>query len=267
MNKLFKSITLLLIVLIILGVVVWGTTSYNGPARDSDITYYSYKVVNTFPHDTNAFTEGLFYADGFLFEGTGLNGASSIRQVNLTSGKIILEKNLSQDFFGEGIALVDDLIVQLTWISKIGFLYNKTSFTLLGNFTYPTEGWGLTFDGNNLIMSDGSDRLYFLDKKTFQQVKQINVVSGNTSLMNLNELEYINGEIYANIWQQPKIAIINPETGKVRAYIDLTMLQNPPISNPEAVLNGIAYDIDKQRLFITGKFWPNIYEIQLISPK
>ena len=235
--------------------------SYGLPSKtrnlpgNSNTTYYSYIVVNTFPHDANAFTEGLIYFDGFLYESTGLNGESSLRCVDLATGNIVLKTALSQEFFGEGIAIVDDRIIQLTWESHIGFVYNKTSFVLLDNFTYPTEGWGLTYDGKHLIMSDGSDTLFFLDKETFQQIKQIHVHEDNTSIVNLNELEYVNGEIYANIWRQQRIAIINPETGQIRAYIDLATLQGPTSSSSEAVLNGIAYDAEEQRLFITGKYW------------
>jgi glutaminyl-peptide cyclotransferase len=165
--------------------------------------------------------------------------------------------------FGEGIAFVNNTIIQLTWQSHIGFIYDKTTFALLGNFTYPTEGWGLTFDGEQLIMSDGSDNLYFLNPTTFQRIGQIQVHDGNTTVVNINELEYINGDVYANIWQTNTIAIINPETGQVKAWIDLTGLPGENNSNPEAVLNGIAYDQKNGRLFVTGKDWPNLYQINL----
>lgn len=232
--------------------------------RNAKTTYYSYEVVNAFPHDTNAFTEGLIYLDGFLYESTGLYGESSLRRVDLTTGNIIQKLTLADEFFGEGIVAVDDVIVQLTWKSQIGFVYDKTSFVLLDNFTYPTEGWGLTFDGNYLIMSDGSDTLFFLEPKTFQQIKKIQVHENDISIKSLNELEYIDGEIYANIWMQQKIAIINPETGQVRAYIDLATLQGSISSSSEAVLNGIAYDSEQQRLFVTGKFWSQLFEIKLV---
>ena len=265
MNKVFKVIVLLAVIVLALGAFIWIAFNSVEPERNSNTTYYSYIIVNTFPHDTSAFTEGLVYSDDFLYESTGLNGESSLRCVDLATGNIILKTVLSQEFFGEGIAIVDDRIIQLTWESQIGFVYNKTSFVLLNNFTYSTEGWGLTYDGKYLIMSDGSDTLFFLDKETFQQVKQIHVHEDNTSIVNLNELEYVNGEVYANIWRQQRIAIINPETGKVRAYIDLTPLQDPTSSSSEAVLNGIAYDAEGQRLFITGKYWSYLYEIKLAS--
>jgi glutamine cyclotransferase len=165
--------------------------------------------------------------------------------------------------FGEGIAIVNNTIIQLTWQSHIGFIYDKTTFALLGNFSYPTEGWGLTFDGTHLIMSDGSNNLYFLDPTTFQRTGQIQVHDGNTTVVNINELEYINGDVYANIWQTNTIAIINPETGQVKAWIDLTGLPCENTSNPGAVLNGIAYDQKNDRLFVTGKDWPSLYQINL----
>jgi len=265
MNKLFKVVAFLVVAVLALAAFVWIAFNSIDSERNSGTTYYSYIIVNTFPHDTSAFTEGLVYSDGFLYESTGLNGASSLRCVDLATGNIVLKTVLSQAYFGEGIAIVDDRIIQLTWDSRIGFVYNKTSFILLDNFTYSTEGWGLTYDGKHLIMSDGSDTLFFLDKETFQQVKQIHVHEDNTSIVNLNELEYVNGEVYANIWRQQKIAIINPESGQVKAYIDLATLQGPTSSNSEAVLNGIAYDAEEERLFVTGKYWSNLYEIKLAS--
>jgi glutamine cyclotransferase len=165
--------------------------------------------------------------------------------------------------FGEGIAIVNNTIIQLTWQSHIGFIYDKTTFALLGNFTYPTQGWGLTFDGKQLIMSDGSNNLYFLDPTTFQRTGQIQVHDENTTVVNINELEYINGDVYANIWQTNTIAIINPETGQVKAWIDLTGLPCENNSNTGAVLNGIAYDQKNDRLFVTGKNWPNLFQINL----
>ncbi len=233
-------------------------------STNSAATQYTYTIVNNYPHDTDAFTEGLVYSDGFLFEGTGLNGASSLRQVNLTTGEIVHEVNLPYQYFGEGITIVNNTIIQLTWQSQIGFIYDKNTFALIGNFTYPTEGWGLTFDGKNLIMSDGTNSLYFIDPTTFQRIGQIHVHDGNTNVTNINELEYIDGEVYANIWQTNTIAIISPETGQVIAWINLTGLPAENNPNPEAVLNGIAYDQNNNRLFVTGKDWPSLYEIKLV---
>ena len=230
------------------------------------ITRYTYSITNTNPHDPNAFTEGLFYSDGFLYESTGVFGSSSLRKVNLTTGVVQQQTDLSSQYFGEGITAVNNTIVQLTWQSHIGFIYNKTTFSLLGNFSYETEGWGLTFDGKQLIMSDGTDYLYFLDPITFQRLGQVAVHDGNTIVVNINELEYINGDVYANIWQTNTIAIINPQTGQVSAWIDLTGLPNENNSNPNAVLNGIAYDQNNHTLFVTGKDWPDLYQIE-ITPK
>ncbi len=224
----------------------------------------SYQIVNTYPHDDNAFTQGLVYYDGELYEGTGLYGDSSIRRVDLETGKVLQKTDLNDNFFGEGITLFDDQIIQLTWLSNTGFVYDSESFEKLQEFTYPTEGWGLTHDGDNLIMSDGSDSLFFLDPETFEEVKRISVSDQNEPVENLNELEYINGEIFANVWMSDRIARISPQTGQVVGWIDLSGLRNPSLAtNQDAVLNGIAYDIENDRLFVTGKLWPELFEITI----
>jgi glutaminyl-peptide cyclotransferase len=235
-------------------------------------TQFTYSVENTYPHNTNAFTEGLVYSDGYLFESTGLLedssgnilGPSSLRQEDLATGNIIQQTNLSLNYFGEGMTIVDNTIIQLTWQTNIGFIYDKNTFTQIGNFTYPTEGWGLTYNGSQLIMSDGTDNLYFLNPTTFQRTGQVQVHDGSTSVVNINELEFVNGDIYANIWLTNKIAIINPQTGQVKAWIDLTGLSGPTNPNADSVLNGIAYDQQNNRLYVTGKEWPNLYQIKLI---
>ena len=211
------------------------------------------------------------YSDGFLYESSGSgnrpNGISTLRCENLTTGNILQEYTLPSQYFGEGIAVVNDTIIQLTWESNIGFIYNKTTFALLGNFTYPTQGWGLTFDGTNLIMSDGSDHLYFLNPTTFQQTRRNPSARRQHALyLNINSLCYINGSIYANVWFTNTIAIINPETGQVTAWINLTGLPASAAvnSNSNAVLNGIAYDPQNNRLFVTGKDWADLYQIKLI---
>jgi glutamine cyclotransferase len=224
---------------------------------------YTYDVVHAYPHDTNAFTEGLAYANGALYESTGLYGDSALRRVDLQTGNVEQEANLPTQFFGEGTTVVNDTIVQLTWREHVGFVYGKDSFNLLRNFTYPTEGWGLTYDGSRLIMSDGSDNLYFLDPVTYQTTGQVQVHDGTASISNLNELEYVNGDVYANIWHQQKIAVINPQTGQVKAWIDLTGLQGSAALSSEEVLNGIAYDAGNGRLLVTGKDWPQLFEINL----
>lgn len=225
---------------------------------------YTYNVVHAYPHDTNAFTEGLAYANGTLYESTGLYGDSTLRRVDLQTGNVTQEAKLPAQFFGEGATLVNDTLVQLTWQENVGFVYDRNSFNLLRNFTYSTEGWGLTYDGNRLIMSDGSDSLYFLDPVTYQSAGQVQVRDGAASISNLNELEYVNDDVYANIWNQQKIAVINPQTGQVKAWIDLTGLQDSAALNSEEVLNGIAYDAENGRLFVTGKDWPQLFEIELV---
>ena len=226
-------------------------------------TQYTYSIVNEFPHDTNAFTQGLVIDNGVLYEGTGLNGHSTLRRVDLETGEVLQLYALSNEFFGEGITVLGDRIIQLTWLSHKGFVYDKNSFELLQNFTYPTEGWGITHNGTHLIMSDGSANLYFLDPETFERVGQIAVNDAGSPVTELNELEYIKGEIYANIWYEKRIAIISPQTGTVRAWIDLTGIGATENTSGGRVLNGIAYNANEDRLFVTGKMWSKLYEIQL----
>ncbi len=264
MKKPLAIAILLIVVIIVLSTSILVILNSNNASAKSTVTYYTYTIVNAYPHDTSAFTEGLFYSDGFLYESTGIYGNSSLRREDLTTGNVVQEYILPAQYFGEGIAIVNNTIIQLTWQSNMGFIYNKTTFALLGNFTYPTQGWGLTYDGKNLIMSDGTDHLYFLNPATFQQTGQIQVHDGKTPVVNINSLDYINGEVYANIWLTNTIAIINPDTGQVKAWINLTGLQDENNSNPNAVLNGIAYDQQTNRLFVTGKDWPNLYQIKLI---
>jgi glutaminyl-peptide cyclotransferase len=223
---------------------------------------YTYRIISVYPHDTNAFTEGLVFDNGILYESTG--ESSSLRRVDLESGVVQQEVILPAEFFGEGLAVVNDSLVQLTWQNHVGFVYDKVTFDLRGNFTYSTEGWGLTYDNNHLIMSDGTSNLYFLDPTTFQKTGQVSVHDGDTSVTNINELEYVNGDVYANIWLQQKIAIINPQNGQVKGWIDLSGIYQS--TDPNAVLNGIAYDSQTNRLYVTGKDWPNIYQIT-IAPK
>ena len=225
--------------------------------------YYTYEVINTYPHDENAFTQGLVFKNGSLYESTGLYGYSTLRRVELTTGVTLQMHSLPAEFFGEGLTLFDDRLIQLTWMSKTGFVYDKYSFEVLHEFSYPTEGWGLTHNGSHLIMSDGTAKLHFLDPETFEEVRQIEVY-GDGAVTRLNELEYINGRIYANIWMEETIAIINPQTGYVEGWIDLSDLQNAEDQDPNDVLNGIAYDKTADRLFVTGKRWSQLFEIQLV---
>ena len=235
----------------------------NKPANSGPIPN-SYTIVNTYPHDEHAFTEGLVFDNGVLYESTGLYGSSSLRRVELETGKILQSYALPSDYFGEGITIFAGKIIQLTWQEHIGFVYDKQSFELLQNFSYPTEGWGITSDGNRLIMSDGTSTLYFLDPLTFQKIGQVEVTDNDPVEM-LNELEYIHDKIYANIWQEEKIAIINPSTGQVEGWINLSGIQNSQKQNTINVLNGIAYDATGDRLFVTGKNWSALFEIKLKS--
>lgn len=264
-----KSLSVVVISLVALFVILFGIGSLavhltrNNQSSTPDTKNIAYEITEAYPHDQKAFTEGLVCDEGFLYESTGLYGSSTLRRVDLASGEVLLQISLPNQFFGEGITVVNDTIVQLTWQSHVGFVYDKESLNLLSNFSYPTEGWGITFDGQRLVMSDGSDKLFFLNASTFKVIDQIEVHDGNSTISELNELEYINGDIYANVWHQEKIAIINPETGLVKGWIDLTGL-NAAISNNESVLNGIAYDAKEYRLFVTGKNWASVYEIKLV---
>jgi len=229
------------------------------------IPNYSYTVVNVYPHDRNAFTQGLVFENGFLYEGTGLFGQSSLRKVELETGTILQIRELPAPYFGEGITIYGNRIIQLTWLSRVGFVYDKNSFELLQEFNYPTQGWGITHDGKQLIMSDGTSKLHFLDPFTFEEIGWIEIYDKNGPVIWLNELEYIHGEIYANVWQSNRIARISPLTGQVIGWIDLTGVLNPEnLLYPVDVLNGIAYNPINGRLLVTGKLWPKIFEIELI---
>jgi len=237
------------------------------PSANSNlIPVYTYKVINTYPHDRSAFTEGLVFEDGVLYEGTGLHEYSTLRRVELETGEILQIRELSSQFFGEGVTLYGNKIIQLTWQSHIGFVYDKYSFKLLQEFNYPDEGWGIAHDGKHLIMSDGTETLHFLDPETFEEISQIEVSANNIPVTRINELEYIQGEMYANIWQTERIARIDPLTGQVTGWINLKGILSPEDNNETVdVLNGIAYDAENDRLFVTGKFWPKLFEIELIG--
>jgi glutamine cyclotransferase len=211
----------------------------------------------------NAFTQGLFFENGTFYESTGIYNNSTLRQVELETGKVLRIYSLPSEFFGEGLTVFGNRIVQLTWKSNQGFIYDKETFNLLQVFDYPTEGWGITYNGSQLIMSDGIASLYFLDPKTFIITGQVEVYDTDP-VTKLNELEYIQGKVYANIWKEDKIAIINPQTGQVTGWIDLTGLIDLEDYDSDNVLNGIAYDKEEDRLFVTGKRWPHLFEIDLI---
>jgi glutamine cyclotransferase len=204
------------------------------------------------------------FNDGVLYEGTGLYGESTLRRVKLETGNVLKLINLSDQFFGEGVTVFEDKIIQLTWQSHKGFVYDKSSFELLQEFSYTTEGWGITHDDSQLIMSDGTATLRFLNPETFGEIGTVDVNDNGTPVTRLNELEYIHGEVYANIWQTEKIAIINPQTGTVRAWIDMNGIRNWENLYAGDVLNGIAYDVAEDRLFVTGKLWSLLFQIELI---
>ncbi len=225
---------------------------------------YGYQILNIFPHDPDAFTQGLEFHDGKLLESTGQEGKSSLRSVELETGKVLKKVDVPPPFFAEGITLLNAKIYQLTWQHQLGFIYDYESFQKTGQFSYTGEGWGLTNDGRSLIMSDGTNRLRFLDPDSFRVTKTISVLDGKIPVNEINELEYVKGEIYANIWHNNRIAMINPETGRVTGWIDLTaLLPQNEVQDEESVLNGIAYDERSDRLFVTGKLWPRLFEIRL----
>lgn len=223
-----------------------------------------YEIVKTYPHDRGAFTQGLVFQDGFLYESTGRNGTSSLRKVELQTGKVLQKADVDSEFFAEGMTILGEHIYQLTWQAEKGFVYDLKNFQREREFAYTGEGWGLTHDGESLIMSDGSNELRFLDPKTFSLKKIINVYDHNQPLRELNELEYVKGEIYANIWHSDKIVRIDPRSGKVLGWIDLHgLLDEKERGDVDAVLNGIAYDAAHDRLFVTGKLWPKLFEIKI----
>lgn len=225
----------------------------------------TYRVVRSYPHDGRAYTQGLFYHDGYLYEGTGQEGESSLRKVELETGKVLRSINLGREYFGEGIALLKDMIYQLTWTSGIGFIYDFNTFNNLGSFTYATQGWGLTTNGKELIMSNGSNIISFMEPSGFSEVSRIEVFDDVGPVKMLNELEYINGKIYANVYLTDRIVIINAETGAVTADVDLKGILSPSDkTGSEDVLNGIAYDFQGNRLFVTGKYWPKLFEVKLV---
>jgi glutaminyl-peptide cyclotransferase len=225
---------------------------------------YGYEIVNTWPHDATAFTQGLVFRDDILYESTGLYGLSSLRIVDLTTGRIKKKVDLSTRFFGEGITVLNGKIFQLTWRNHKGLIYEQDSLKPLGEFSYKGEGWGLTDNGSFLIMSDGTNTLRFLNPESFQTHRTIKVYENGMPLTNLNELEYIHGEIYANILYSDRIVRIDPESGKILGWIDLAgLLPSKILQNKNAVLNGIAYDEARDRIFVTGKLWPELFEIRV----
>jgi glutaminyl-peptide cyclotransferase len=239
-------------------------------ARPADQTHSvrtdTYEIVHVYPHDPSAFTQGLVYSDGHLYESTGLNGQSSLRMIDLPTGRVLQRCDLASEYFGEGLTDWGSHLVQLTWQNGTGFVYDRFSFSLRSTFHYQGEGWGLTHDETSLILSDGSPTLKFLNPKSFRVIKRISVHDGPGSpIQNLNELEYVHGEIYANVWQTDRIVRISPRTGRVLGWIDLTgLIDKRELPDSGAVLNGIAFDAKGNRLFVTGKLWPSLFEIKVV---
>ncbi|GAB1307542.1 glutaminyl-peptide cyclotransferase [Urechidicola sp. KH5] len=259
------------------------TTSYfNGETKkinktvfflaDSQPSVYDFEIINRYPHDTKAYTQGLEYHDGFLYESTGRNGQSSIRKVELTTGKVLQKFDLDEQYFGEGITMMGDSIFMLTWRKGVGFIFDKNTFEELGTFKYKNslQGWGLTNNGEQLIKTDGTERIWFLDPKTQKELSFIEAYTNTRKVEQLNELEYIDGIIYANIYQQNSILMVDSSNGKVVGVADLNklkaeMAKTQKLVPQDEVLNGIAYDAENDRLFVTGKNWGNVFEIKLIK--
>ncbi|MGA9767505.1 MAG: glutaminyl-peptide cyclotransferase [Blastocatellia bacterium] len=236
-------------------------SSNAGPARQDN-----FDIVADYPHDPNAFLQGLLWHDGALYESTGSHntGVSTVRHLEFPSGKVLKSVKLSPEYFGEGLALVDDRLIQITWQSKRGFVYDRETLDLKREFSYETEGWGLTYDGKNLIMSDGSNILTFLDAQTFEPVRKLPVTMNGRAMYEINELEFIEGEIWANVWHTDMILRIDPASGRVNSFLNLKGILPPQTrTDPEAVLNGIAYDAEGKRIFVSGKLWPRLFEIKV----
>jgi len=256
-------------VLLVLSSIRSGTDNQSSAptapiAADGRAPQVPYEVVNSYPHDPTSFTQGLLWYDGGFYESTGLNGQSKLRRLEFPTGKVLKEVALPADLFGEGLAMVDTRLIQLTWTTHRGFVYDRDSFRFLQEFRYDTEGWGLTYDGTNLILSDGSSDLFYLDPQTFKPVKKLAVTRNGQPIRELNELEFIEGEIWSNVWQTDLILRIDPATGRVTSFLNLRGILAPSDrKGSEDVLNGIAYDAARKRIFITGKLWPRIFEIKL----
>jgi glutaminyl-peptide cyclotransferase len=233
------------------------------PAQDA-VAWYDYQVVNAYPHDRGAFTQGLIFREGFLFESTGLNGQSSLRKVRLETGEVIERRAIAPEYFAEGLTDFGNRLVQLTWQSNRGFVYDLPTFAVQRTFDYPGEGWGLARDETRLIMSDGTSTLRFLNPDTLRETGRLTVTDGLQPVENLNELEMVKDELFANVWTTDQIVIVSPRTGRVTGRIDLTGLLPPSDRVPPVdVLNGIAWDAERDRLFVTGKLWPRLFEIRL----
>lgn len=249
----------------VVAVAAVGVAAWAQLGKTAGPSHYGFKVVAVYPHDPNAFTQGLVVEHGQLYEGTGQYGASTVRRVDLKSGRVQKLHAINDAQFGEGITILDDKLYQLTWKNGLAFVYDVENFNIQQTLRYPTEGWGLTHDGKALILSDGSATLRFLDPATFETRREITVRDGDQPIDRLNELEYVDGEIWSNVWYDDRIARISPVDGKVVGWIDLAAIYPKAVRGAEAVLNGIAYDKDAKRLYVTGKNWPQLYEIEIVK--
>jgi glutamine cyclotransferase len=253
--------------LFVMGVAVVAVLGFGRASLDTQrpaAPTFTYRLVHSYPHDRAAYTQGLVFHNGALYEGTGLNGQSSIRKVRLETGEVLQIRALDQRYFGEGIAIVGNDLIQLTWQTELGFVYDLATFDSRRTFTYPGEGWGLTYDGKRLIMSDGSPTLRYIDPATLKETGRLTVRDRGMPVEDLNELEVVKGEIFANVYQTERIVRISPKTGQVTGWIDMRGLLSPREAAGVEVLNGIAYDAARDRLFVTGKLWPRLFEIQIV---
>ncbi len=252
------SILLGAVALIVPASAIPATTADSAPVE------YGYRIVNSYPHDPGAYTQGLLFHDGFLFESTGRNGHSSVRKVRLETGEVVQQQPVDSRYFAEGLTLWKGRLIQLTWQSHLAFVYDAQTFRFERSFRYSGEGWGLTSDGTHLVTSDGTATLRFLDPESFTERRRVVVKAGGLPVASLNELEFVRGEIYANVWHTDRIARIAPDSGRVVGWIDMTGLLSPAYRmDPEGVLNGIAFDPDRGRVFVTGKLWPKLFEIDV----
>ena len=266
-KKILMILLALLVVLVCMSPIS-AAESASDSGKSSSISVYGYKIIDTYPHESSAFTQGLVYDQGMLYEGTGQYGFSTLRRVDLETGSVLKQIVLDDKLFGEGVAVWKDRLIQLTWQSGRGLVYDKENLTQIREFGYLTEGWGITSDGKRLIMSDGTNTLHFLDAETFEEQGQIKVMANGVPVQGINELEYIKGDIYANMWPTDWIVIISPDTGEVKGCVSLQgILQQVDSKNGHKVdvLNGIAYDASGDRLFVTGKLWPWLFEIELVK--
>jgi glutamine cyclotransferase len=265
--RLMASVPARSLAVLLTALMITITTSVvpSGRAADTGAPVSGYRVVNVFPHDPAAYTQGLLFHDGFLYESTGLHGQSTLRKVKLETGEVVQRRRIDRAHFAEGLAEWKGQLVQLTWQSRVAFVYRLSDFEPLRTFSYAGEGWGLTHDGRRFILSDGTSTLRFLDPETFRETGRITVTDGGQRVANLNELEYVRGEVLANIWYADRVARISPESGRVTGWIDLGgLLPSTFRRNPDDVLNGIAYDAKADRLFVTGKLWPRLFEIDIV---